>query len=73
MLCNFSVRMLQYFLKSFENIFWPQKVEKTTLKKLLRIPQIHFFFLTALTAQTAKTEEFLFQNVAYRLMYIELG
>ena len=35
-------------------------------KKLLRKTQIHFFFLTALTAQTAKTEEFMFQNVAYR-------
>ena len=32
---------------------------------MLRIPQIHFFFLTALTAQTATTEEFMFQNVAY--------
>ena len=31
-------------------------------QKLLRIPQIHFFPLTALTAQT---EEFMFQNVAY--------
>ena len=34
-------------------------------QKLLRIPQIHFFFLTALTDQTAQTEEFMFQNVAY--------
>ena len=32
---------------------------------MLRIPQIHFFPLTALTAQTAQTEEFMFQNVAY--------
>ena len=32
---------------------------------MLRIPQIHFFFLTVLTAQTAQTEEFMFQNVAY--------
>ena len=41
---------------------------------MLRIPQIHFFPLTALTAQTAQTEEFMFQNVAYWLtVYIELG
>ena len=35
-------------------------------KKLLRIPQIHFFSLTASSAQMAQTEEFIFQNVAYR-------
>ena len=34
-------------------------------QKLLRIPQIHFFSLTASTAQMAQTEEFMFQNVAY--------
>ena len=34
-------------------------------KKLLRIPQIHFFSLAASTAQMAQTEEFMFQNVAY--------
>ena len=32
---------------------------------MLRIPQIHFFSLTASTAQMAQTEEFMFQNVAY--------
>ena len=32
---------------------------------MLRKPQIHSFFLTALTAQTAPTKEFMFQNVAY--------
>ena len=40
---------------------------------MLRIPQIHFFFLTALTAQTAQTEEFLFQNVAYGLTVYRTG
>ena len=30
---------------------------------MLRKTQIHFFFLAA---QTAQTEEFMFQNVAYR-------
>ena len=34
-------------------------------QKLLRIPLIHFFSLTASTAQMAQTEEFMFQNVAY--------
>ena len=40
---------------------------------MLRVPQIHYFFLTALTAQTAQTEEFLFQNVAYRLTVYRTG
>ena len=44
----------------------PQRLEKTTLKKLLRKTQIHFFPLNALTAQTAQAEEFMLQNVAYR-------
>ena len=35
-------------------------------QKLLRKTQIHFFFLTAWAAQTAQTEEFMFQNMAYR-------
>ena len=42
----------------------PTKSWKKTTQKLLRIPQIQFFFLTALTTQTAQTKEFLFQNVA---------
>ena len=43
----------------------PTKSWKNHPQKLLRIPQIHFFPLTALTAWTAQTEEFMFQNVAY--------
>ena len=39
--------------------FLPTKSWKNQPEKLLRIPQIHFFFLTA------QTEEFMFQNVAY--------
>ena len=35
-------------------------------QKLLRKIQILFFFLTAWAAKTAQTEEFIFQNVAYR-------
>ena len=33
---------------------------------MLRKPQIYFFFLLPWAAQTAKTVEFMFQNVAYR-------
>ena len=43
----------------------PTKSLKNHPQKLLRIPQIHFFSFTALTAQMAITEEFMFQNVAY--------
>ena len=53
------------FFKKFQIFFWPSKAEKTALKSSSEISQIHFFFLTALTAQTAETEEFMFQNVAY--------
>ena len=35
-------------------------------EKLLRKPQIHFFSLLPWAAQTAQTEEFMFQIVAYR-------
>ena len=45
--------------------FLNTKSWKNHPQKLLRIPQIHFFSLTALTAQTAQTEEFMVQNVAY--------
>ena len=55
------MRMLKYFSKFFE-FFLPTKIWKNHPQKLLRIPQIHFFVLTALTAQTA---EFMFQNLAY--------
>ena len=53
------------FLKIFQKNFLPLKSWKNHPQKLLRIPQIHFFSLTALTAQRAETEEFMFQNAAY--------
>ena len=53
------------FLKNFQKFFLPSKSWKNHPQKLLRIPQIHFFSLTASTAQMAQTEEFMFQNVAY--------
>ena len=52
------------FLKEFLGFFFPQKVEKTNLKSCSGKLK-STFFLTALTAQTAQTEEFMFQNVAY--------
>ena len=33
---------------------------------MVRKTQIHFYFLTAQTAQTTQTEEFMLQNWAYR-------
>ena len=44
----------------------PQKVEKTTLKSCSEKLKSTFVPLTASTAQMAQTEEFVFQNVAYR-------
>ena len=52
-------------LKRFSIFFLNTKSWKNHQQKLLRIPQIHFFFLTALTARPTQTEEFMFQNVAY--------
>ena len=61
------------FLKIFQKIFLPSKSWKNHPQKLLRIPQIHFFPLTASTAQMAQTEKFMFQNVAYRPNVYKLG
>ena len=65
------MRTLKYLKKNLK-FFLPTKSWKNHPQKLLRIPQIHFFSLTFLTAQMARTEEFLFQNVAFWL-YIDLG
>ena len=54
------------FLKKLKNKFLPIKSLKNHPQNLLRKTQIHFFCLTASTAQMAQTEEFMFQNVAYR-------
>ena len=54
------------FLKEFSKLFWPQKVEKNTLKSCSEKLKSTIFFLTAWAAQMAQTEEFMFQNVAYR-------
>ena len=60
------MRTLQCFQKRFNFFFCPQKVEKTTLKSCSEKLKSTFFSLTASSAQTAQTEEFMFQNVAYR-------
>ena len=46
--------------------FCPQKVEKTTLKSCSEKLKSTFFSLLPWAAQTAQTEEFMFQIVAYR-------
>ena len=56
-LCNFLVRMLQYFA---------HKKLKKHPEKLLRKTQIHFFSLSAWAVQTSQTEGFMLQNVVYR-------
>ena len=48
--------------KKKDQIFLPSNSWKKHPQKLHRKTQIHFFFLTASSAQT---EEFMFQNVAY--------
>ena len=46
--------------------FRPQKVDKTTLKSCSEKLKSTLFSLLTWAAQTAQTEEFMFQNVAYR-------
>ena len=58
MLCNFLARHYNIFFYATQKLKKPpSKVAQKTSNPL--------FFLTALTAQTAQTKEFLFQNVAY--------
>ena len=58
--CNADATMILIF-----QFCCPQKVEKTTLKSCSEKLK-STFFLTASSAQTAQTENFMFQNVAYR-------
>ena len=68
MLCNFLVFSEDPTIafRFFKPHVLTSQSWKNHPQKLLRKPQIHFFSLTALTAQTTQTEEFMFQNVAYR-------
>ena len=47
-------------------IFFAHKKLKKSLSKVAQKNSNPLFSLTALTAKTAQTEEFMFQNVAYR-------
>ena len=60
-----AVKKIFFFKLSF--FFCPQKVEKTTLKSCSEKLKSTFFSLmpaAGLTAQTAQTEKFMFQNLA---------
>ena len=57
------------FLKIIYFFLCPQKVEKTTLKSCSEILK----FLSALLPLAAQTEEFMFQNVAYRQTVYRTG
>jgi hypothetical protein len=52
------------FLKLFFNIFAHKKLKRPP-SKVAQNSSHPLFSLTALTAQTATTEEFIFQNLAY--------
>ena len=54
-------------LKPLSVLHSKYKVEKTILKRCSEFLKSTFFPYCPLTAQTAQTEEFLFQNVAYWL------
>ena len=61
------------FKKKIKSFFCPQKVEKTTLKSCSEKLKSTFFPLLPWAAQTAQTEEFKFQNVAYRPTVYKTG
>ena len=44
----------------FKNVCFDHQKLKNHPQKLLRIPQIQFFFFTTLTAKAARPEEFMF-------------
>ena len=61
--------MFKKFLKFF---FAHKKLKKTTLK-VVQNNLNPLFFLTAWATQTAQTEEFMLQNVAYRPTVYKTG
>ena len=63
---------LQYVQKKFKSFFCPQKVKKTP-SKVAQKNSYPLFFLTAWDTQAAKTEGFMFQNVAYRPTVYKTG
>ena len=60
MSCNFSLRMLKYFLKNLKSIFCPQNLKKTP-QKVAYLWQLGVFFLSAaLPAQNSPELHFRF-------------
>ena len=57
---------MQLFSADATIFFLPTKSWTKHPQKLLWKTQIHFFFLLPWAVKTAQTEEFMFQNVAYR-------
>ena len=56
----------QFYVKQLFSAEATWKVEKKHPQNCLRNTEIDFFSLLLWAAQTAQTEEFMFQNVAYR-------
>ena len=67
------MRTLKYFKKFLNFFFGHKKLKKNTLKSCSEKLKSTFFFLTARAAQTAQTEEFMFQNVVYRPTVYKTG
>ena len=63
---NILASSLKSYIITLIYFFLPTKSWKNHPQKLLRKTQIHFFPLLPWAAQTAQTEKFMFQNVAYR-------
>ena len=61
-LCNFLVRTLNYFKKKLNFFFDHKKLKKPPPK----VAQKYSNFFSLIVAKTAQTEEFMFQNVAFR-------
>ena len=66
------MRTLQYFWNNSKKDFALKKM-KNYPQKLLRNTHIYFSSLLAWAAQTAQTEEFMVQNVAYRPTVYKTG
>ena len=58
--------MRTFYALIFFFVFFAHKKLKKPPSKVAHKNSNPFFFLTALTAQTAQTKEFIFQNVVYR-------
>ena len=66
------MRTLQYFQKNVEFFFAHNKLKKPP-SKVAQKNSNPLFSLLPRSAQTAETEEFMFQNVAYRPTVYKTG